>query len=168
MLVRKLVYFLQRLYWKFFGTSFSDNENGKNKCAFVYFIWDGIKDSSNVLDTPWAYQQKQQMNKQESDANTQTVCMSWVPGREFPIPLFLLCTIICGGCQAKKNKIQSIHTELWTHPYIIIFIPPAVKNPHRTRRPTFLRTMLDTDGLLSKIFSKLPGQMFSPQIWLKT
>lgn len=86
-----------------FGISFSDNENGKNKCALVYFIWDGIKDSSDVLDTPWAYQQKQQMYKKESDANTYPVWVIWVPGRDFPILLILLCTIICGGCQAKKN-----------------------------------------------------------------
>lgn len=36
----------------FTGISFSDNENGKNKCALVYFIWDGIKDLSYVPDTP--------------------------------------------------------------------------------------------------------------------
>lgn len=29
----------------FSGISFSDNENGKNKCALVYFIWDRIKRS---------------------------------------------------------------------------------------------------------------------------
>ena len=47
----------------FAGISFSDNENGKNKCALVYFIWGGIKDPYDVLDTPWPYQPRGGMTK---------------------------------------------------------------------------------------------------------
>lgn len=87
----------------FSGISFGDNENGKNKCALVHFIWDGIKDCSNVLDTPWTYEQKWWIAKSESDANTRSVRMIWVPGREFPIPFILLHTSICGDCQTEKK-----------------------------------------------------------------